>query len=36
LSKYVKPNNIYLETSRDIIIADEASLDAAKKYFLSK
>jgi hypothetical protein len=36
MSKYVKYDKIYLETSRDMIIADQASLDAAKKFFLSK
>ncbi len=36
MSKYVKFDKIYLETSRDMIIADQASLDAGKKFFLSK
>ena len=36
MSKYVKYDKIYLETSRDMIIADQASLDAAKKFFISK
>jgi hypothetical protein len=36
MSKYVKYDKIYLETSRDMIIADQASLDAGKKFFLSK
>jgi hypothetical protein len=36
MSKYVKFDKIYLETSRDLIIADQASLDAGKKFFLSK
>jgi hypothetical protein len=36
MSKYVKYDKIYLETSRDMIIADQANLDAAKKFFLSK
>ena len=36
MSKYVKYDKIYLETSRDMIIADQPSLDAGKKFFLSK
>ena len=36
MSKYVKYDKIYLETSRDMIIADHASLDDGKKFFLSK
>ena len=36
MSKYVKFDKIYLETSRDMIIADQASLDAGKKFFVSK
>jgi hypothetical protein len=36
MSKYVKFNKIYLETSRDMIVADQTSLDAGKKFFLSK
>jgi hypothetical protein len=36
MSKYVKYDKIYLETSRDMIIADQASLDAGRKFFLSK
>src|ERR1022692_744678 len=36
MSKYVKYDKIYLETSRDMIIAHQASLDAAKKFFISK
>jgi hypothetical protein len=36
MSKYVKYDKIYLETSRDMIIADQASLDARRKLFLSK
>jgi hypothetical protein len=36
MSKYVKYDKIYLETSRDMIVADQASLDAGKKFFLSK
>ena len=36
MSKYVKYDKIYLETSRDMIVVDQASLDAGKKFFLSK
>jgi hypothetical protein len=36
MSKYVKYDKIYLETSRDMIIADQSSLDAGKKFFQSK
>jgi hypothetical protein len=36
MSKYVKYDKIYLETSRDMIVADQASLDAGKKFFQSK
>lgn len=36
LAKYVRYDKIYLETSRDLIIADQASLDAAKKFFTGK
>src|ERR1035438_2194146 len=36
MSKYVKYDKIYLETSRDMIIADQTSLDVGKKFFLSK
>jgi hypothetical protein len=36
MSKYVKFDKIYLETSRDMIVADQASLDAGKKFFLSR
>jgi hypothetical protein len=36
MSKYVKYDKIYLETSRDMIVADQASLDAGRKFFLSK
>jgi len=36
LSKYVKYDKIYLETSRDMIIADQESLDKGKKFFQSK
>jgi hypothetical protein len=36
MSKYVKFDKIYLETSRDLIVADQASLDAGKSFFHSK
>jgi hypothetical protein len=36
LSKYVKYDKIYLETSRDLIVADQTSLDAGKKFFQNK
>jgi hypothetical protein len=36
MSKYVKYDKIYLETSRDMIVADQASLDAGRRFFLSK
>jgi hypothetical protein len=36
MSKYVKYDKIYLETSRDMIIADQESLNAGKRFFLSK
>jgi hypothetical protein len=36
MAKYVKFDKIYLETSRDMIVADQASLDQAKKFFVSK
>jgi hypothetical protein len=36
MSKYVKFDKVYLETSRDLIVADQASLDAGKKFFQSK
>jgi len=36
ISKYVKIDKIYLETHRDTIVVDQATLDAAKKFFLSK
>jgi hypothetical protein len=36
MSKYVKYDKIYLETSRDMITADQASLETGKKFFLSK
>jgi len=36
MSKYVRYDKIYLETSRDMIIADQRSLDAGKKFFLDK
>ena len=36
ISKYVKYDKIYLETSRDLIVADQTSIDDGKKFFLSK
>ena len=36
MSKYVKFDKVYLETSRDLIVADQASLDAGKSFFRSK
>ncbi len=36
ISKYLKLDKIYLETSRDMIVADQASLDKGKKFFRSK
>jgi hypothetical protein len=36
MAKYVKYGKIYLETSRDLIVADQASLDAGKRFFQSK
>ena len=35
-SKYVKIDKIYLETFADMVLADQATLDQAKKFFLSK
>ncbi len=36
ISKNVKIDKVYLETHRDLIVADEATLDAAKKFFAGK
>ncbi len=36
MSKYTKFDKIYIETSRDMIVADQQSVDAGKKFFLSK
>jgi hypothetical protein len=36
MSKYVKFDKVYLETSRDLIVADQESLDAGKSFFQSK
>ncbi len=35
-SKYMKIDKIYLETHRDLVVVDQATLDQAKKFFLSK
>jgi hypothetical protein len=36
VSKNMKVDKIYLETSRDMLVVDQATLDQAKKFFLSK
>lgn len=36
VTKNMKVDHIYLETSRDMVVVDQATLDAAKKFFLSK
>lgn len=36
ISKHVKVNKIYLETHRDTIVVDQATLDAAKRFFREK
>ena len=36
VSKNMKIDKIYLETSRDTILVDQATLDVAKKFFLEK
>jgi len=36
ISKNVKLDRIYLETHRDMIVAEQATIDQAKKFFLSK
>ena len=36
ISRYMKINKIYLETHRDMVVVDQATLDQAKKFFLSK
>ena len=36
VSKNMKVDKIYLETHRDTVIVDQATLDQAKKFFLSK
>jgi hypothetical protein len=35
-SKYMKIDKIYLETHRDLVVVDQATLDQAKKFFQSK
>jgi len=36
ISRHVKVDKIYLETHRDMVVADQATLDQAKKFFLGK
>ena len=36
MSKNMKVDKIYLETSRDMLVVDQATLDQAKKFFLGK
>lgn len=36
VSKNMKVDKIYLETHRDMVVVDQATLDQAKKFFLSK
>ena len=36
ISQNMKVDKIYLETHRDMVVVDQATLDAAKKFFLSK
>ncbi len=36
VSKNMKVDKIYLETSRDMLVVDQATLDQAKKFFLGK
>ncbi len=36
VSKNMKVDKIYLETSRDMVVVDQATLDQAKKFFLGK
>lgn len=36
ISKHIKVDKVYLETHRDMIVADQATLDVAKKFFLDK
>jgi len=36
ISKNIKIDKIYLETHRDMIVADQATIDQAKKFFLGK
>jgi hypothetical protein len=36
ISKNVKIDKIYLETHRDMIVADQATIDQAKRFFLGK
>ena len=36
VSRHMKVDKIYLETHRDTVVVDQATLDQAKKFFLSK
>jgi hypothetical protein len=36
VSKNMKVDKIYLETSRDMVVVDQATLDKARKFFVSK
>jgi len=36
MSRYLKINKFYLETHRDMVIADEATLQQAKRYLKSR
>jgi len=36
ISRHMKVDKIYLETHRDLVVADQATLDQAKKFFASK
>ena len=36
ISRHMKIDKIYLETHRDLVVADQATLDQAKKFFASK
>jgi hypothetical protein len=36
VSKNMKVDKIYLETHRDLVVVDQATLDQAKKFFISK
>lgn len=36
ISKHVKVDKVYLETHRDMVVADQAVIDQAKRFFLDK